>query len=154
MTALASFGALLVAAEGPFLRCYRSSDSQFLVSKRVFKAQAVHGITVYAEEHDGLAKLVVWGGRLARAVTISLPSDDSTCSRLPICLSNVVKAPDWILDLAPRPTTLDDLVEYAKGTCVAVTAHNALLQLNIQHQAGNAASRYLHPSLRSSKHVL
>jgi hypothetical protein len=154
VTALASCGALLIAAEGPFLRCYRSSDSQFLVSKRIFKAQAIHGITVYAEEHDGLAKLVVWGGRLTRALTISLPPNDSTCTRLSICLSNVVKAPDWILDLAPRPSTLDDLVEYAKGTCVAVTAHNALLQLTIQHQAETATSRYFHPSLPSSQRVL
>jgi hypothetical protein len=154
VTALASCGALLIVAEGPFLRCYRSSDLQFLASQRIFKAQAVHGITVYAEEHDGLAKLVVWGGRLTRALTISLPPDEGTCIRPSISLSNVVKAPDWILDLAPRPTTLDDLVEYAKGTCVAVTAHNALLQLTFQHQAENATSRYLQPSLPPSQYVL
>jgi WD40 repeat protein len=146
VTALASCGALLIAAEGPFLRCYRSSDSQFLASKRVFKAQAVHGISVYSEEHDGLAKLVVWGGRLVRALTINLAADSNACNPPHICLSNVVKAPDWILDLAPRPTTLDDLAEYNQGTCAAVTAHNALLQVIIEHDSKSPTSRYFYPN--------
>lgn len=140
MTALASCGALLIAAEGPFLRFYHAKDSRFLASKRVFKAQAIHGISVYAEELDNVAKLVVWGGRLVRALRITMtfttdPNDHAVDREsLSLCLSNVSKAPDWILDLAPRMSSLEDEDVYNQGTCAAVTAHNALLELKIQHR--------------------
>jgi hypothetical protein len=134
MTALASCGALLIAAEGPFLRFYHAKDSRYIASRRVFKAQAVHGISVYAEELDNVTKLVVWGGRLVRALRITTLTDNHVCESLPLCLSNVVKAPDWILDLAPRMSSLEDENVYNKSTCAAVTAHNALLELKIQDQ--------------------
>jgi hypothetical protein len=131
VTALASCDALLVAAEGPFLRFYHAKDSRYIASKRVFKAQAVHGISVYSESYDGVIKLVVWGGRLIRALEISFAPDDHRKTHPDVCLSEVAKASDWILDLAPRFSSLDDEVQDQHGICVAVTAHNALLQITI-----------------------
>lgn len=138
MTALASCGALLLAAEGPFLRFYHAKTSRYIASRRVFKAQAIHGVCVYAEDHDGVTKIVVWGGRLIRALRINSVADEHSNEPLALCLSNVAKAPDWILDLAPRMSSLDDEDVYSRGICAAVTAHNALLQLTIQYQADSA----------------
>lgn len=132
MTTLASCGALLIAAEGPFLRFYHAKSSRYIASKRIFKAQAVHGICVHTEEVDNVTKLVVWGGRLVRALRISTAPDDHGHEPLSLSLSNVVKAPDWILDLAPRLSSLDDEDVHGQGICAAVTAHNALLKLTIQ----------------------
>jgi len=141
VTALVSCGALLVAAEGPFLRFYHAKDSRYLASKRVFKAQAVHGISVYSEGHDGVIKLVIWGGPLIRALELSLASG-VTETDLDVCLSEVLKAPDWILDLAPCLSSLLDETVYERGTCFAVTAHNALLQVVINRQnAGTNSHR-------------
>ncbi|KAF2625905.1 WD domain-containing protein [Macroventuria anomochaeta] len=142
VTALASCGALLIAAEGPFLRFYHAKTFRFITSRRVFKAQAVHGISVYAEELDNVTKLVVWGGRLVRALRLNpprfnAPTDDRGQEPMSLCLSNVVKAPDWILDLAPRMSSLDDENVYNLGICAAVTAHNALLELTIQYHNGS-----------------
>ena len=137
MTAIVSCGALLVAAEGPYLRFYHAKDSRYIASKRVFKAQAVHGISVYSEEHDDLIKLVVWGGSLIRALEISLASGVAG-SELAFGESEVLKTSDWILDLAPRLSSLEDEGEYQEGTCVAVTAHNALLEITISRPKANA----------------
>jgi hypothetical protein len=98
----------------------------------VFKAQAVHGISVYSEEHENVTKLVIWGGKLVRALEVTLIAHSST--PLTILLSDVAKAPDWVLDLASRPNHLEDEGVYHKGTCVAVTAHNALLQIDIERR--------------------
>ena len=137
MTALASCGALLIAAEGPFIRFYHAKDTRYISSKRVFKTQAVHGLSAYSDEHDQVTKLVVWGGRLVRALEIELTIADHEHHVIKTCLSDVAKAPDWILDLAARPTSLEGESQYQKGTCVAVTAHNALLQVTTDHQNGD-----------------
>jgi hypothetical protein len=133
VTAIASCGVLLVAAEGPFLRFYHAKDSRFIASKRVFKSQAVHGISVYSEEYDDVTIIVVWGGRLIRAIEVNVASTVRAEVQLDVRLSEVVKAPDWILDLAPRFSSLEEAA-YQTGACVAVTAHNALVQVNIERQ--------------------
>lgn len=138
MTALASCGALLVAAEGPFLRFYHAKSSRYIASRRVFKAQAVHGISIYAEDLNGVTKLVVWGGRLVRALTLDAVTDVHGPAPVSLCLSNVVKAPDWILDLAPQIVSLEGDDVFNQGICAAVTAHNALLRLTIESQDGSA----------------
>ncbi|KAJ8111118.1 hypothetical protein OPT61_g6210 [Boeremia exigua] len=138
VTALASCGALLIAAEGPYLRFYHAKSSKYVASKRVFTAQAVHGICVFAEEHNDVTKLVIWGGRLIRALQINALPDHHSGEPLCLSLSNVVKAPDWILDLAPRWGSLNDGDVHIQGICAAVTAHNALLQFTIRRQSGTA----------------
>lgn len=154
MTALASCGALLIAAEGPFLRFYHAKASRYIASTRVFKAQAVHGICVYAEESEKATKLVVWGGRLARAVHIDALANHQETKALSLSLSNVVKAPDWILDLAPRMSSLDDGDVYERSICAAVTAHNALLELTVQCQTGIAPKLELSELTTSSRSIL
>lgn len=142
MTALASCGTLLIAAEGPFLRFYHAKNSRYLQSRRVFKAQAIHGISVYSEEHDHVKKLIVWGGRSVRALIVNILTVDHGCEPLSLLLSNVASANDWILDLTPRMNASEDKDKYNQGTCAAVTAHNALLEFTIQHQSGSTlASR-------------
>ncbi|KAI4637537.1 uncharacterized protein J4E88_002007 [Alternaria novae-zelandiae] len=136
VTALASCGALLIAAEGPFLRFHHASDSRYISSERVFKAQAIHGIRVFSEEHAHVIKLVIWGGRLVRALEIDF-ADQVGQQGLSLCFSNVAKASDWILDLAPRPKGLDDDAQYHKGSCIAVTAHNALLHVEMEQRTSD-----------------
>ncbi|CAO2657498.1 Nn.00g036240.m01.CDS01 [Neocucurbitaria sp. VM-36] len=134
VTALASCGALLIVAEGPFLRFYHAKNSQYISSQRVFKAQAVHGIVVQSGARDHETTLVIWGGRLVRALEINFSIPDHQHDGVIIRPSDVGKAPDWILDLVTRPNSLADESECQKRTCVAVTAHNALLQVSIQRQ--------------------
>jgi WD40 repeat protein len=154
VTALASCGALLIAAEGPFLRFYHAKTSRYIASTRIFKAQAVHGICVYAEESEKATKLVVWGGRLARAVHIDALANHQEPKALSLSLSNVVKAPDWILDLAPRMSSLDDGDVYERFICAAVTAHNALLELTVQCQTGVAPKLEMSELTTSSRSIL
>lgn len=135
MTALTSCGALLVAAEGPFLRFYDAKSSRYIASERVFKAQAVHGISLYSESYGDVIKLVVWGGCLVRALEVEFaPRNDLCETQLNVCLSAVLRSPDWILDLAPHFSCLKDASEIEQGICVAVTAHNALVQVTIHRQ--------------------
>lgn len=133
-----------MAAEGPFLRFYRAKDFEYVASRRVFKAQSVHGISVYAEEHNQshVTKLVVWGGRLVRALEVI--SSGLDFGDLDVHLSVVARAPDWILDLTPRPIDLEDEAVYHAGTCVAVTAHNALLQVDIERGENRSSSFEVH----------
>ncbi|RMZ72338.1 wd repeat [Pyrenophora seminiperda CCB06] len=133
VTALAPCGPLLVAAEGPFLRFYLAQDSRYLSSVRVFQAQAVHGICVFPHEQAYASRLVIWGGRLVRSLDVDLAGDHGQ-EGLTLCLSNIARAPDWILDLALRPKRLEDDSQFSTGTCVAVTAHNALLQVIVERQ--------------------
>jgi hypothetical protein len=146
VTALASCGALLVAAEGPFLRFYHAKSSRYITSKRVFEAQAVHGISVYSESSNDVIKLVIWGGRLIRALEFVFPleSHDKIYPSARIRLSAIAKASDWILDLAPRFSSLENEAEDQRGICVAVTAHNALIQIIIDRRnIAEEADRYV-----------
>ncbi|KAE8861946.1 hypothetical protein PTNB73_07500 [Pyrenophora teres f. teres] len=137
VTALASCGALLIAAEGPFLRFYLAKDSRYLSAVRVFKAQAVHGICALAQDQAHASRLVIWGGKLVRSLDIDLAGEYGQ-EGMNLCLSNIARASDWILDLAPRPKSLEDDRQYVTGTCVAVTAHNALLQVTVESQNPDA----------------
>lgn len=144
VTAVASCGTLLVAAEGPFLRFYGASDTHFISSQRVFKAQTIHGIAVYSEQHDHVTRLIVWGGRCVRALEVRPHSlEQSRTETLTVSLSDMISAPDWIIDLAPRPISLDEL-EYQDAIFAAVTAHNALLQLSIECRHGDRISSRSH----------
>ncbi|KAH8702982.1 WD40-repeat-containing domain protein [Phaeosphaeriaceae sp. PMI808] len=139
VTALAACGALLVAGEGPYLRFYHAKDSRYIASKRVFKAQAVHGVAVYSDHHNNVIKLVIWGGRLIRALEVSFTETGYQEYNLDVCMSEVTKASDWILDLAPCFGSLDE-IDYERGTCIAVTAHNALVQITVNRQIADSST--------------
>lgn len=136
MTALASCDALLIAAEGPFLRFYLAKDSRYLSSIRVFKAQAIHGICVFAQERANASRLIIWGGRLVRGLEVKFAGKHGE-ENLSSSFSNIARASDWILNLALRPKKLDDDSQHFIGTCVAVTAHNALLQVKVESRNPN-----------------
>lgn len=87
-----------------------------------------------------MTKLVVWGGRLVRALQINASVNGPETKSLSLCLSNIVKASDWILDLAPQMSSLDDKNVYKQGVCAAVTAHNALLEIIILCQQSTESS--------------
>jgi hypothetical protein len=122
----------LIAAEGPFLRFYRAKNSQYISSERVFKAQAIHGISVYSEQHNYVTKIVIWGGRYVRAIGIKSHIHDIEHASLRLCMSDVGIALDWILDLAPRPTSLEDESARQSFSYAAVTAHNAILDIVVK----------------------
>ncbi|KAL1613132.1 WD repeat-containing protein 6 [Paraconiothyrium brasiliense] len=127
ITALADCGRLLVVAEGPCLRFYERQDNIYLWSERVFEAQAIHGISEL-EIEIGSAHLIVWGGLLVRTVKFSFRDYDND-ARIYLenfQLSNVGRAPDWILNILPAPYTFGDPNPVR---CPAVTAHNALLEI-------------------------
>lgn len=58
---------------------------------------------------------------------------------LTVSMSSVALAPDWIIDLAPRPTSLDEL-QCQDDSFAAVTAHNALLLVSIDGTYGDRES--------------
>lgn len=154
MTALASCEGLVLAAEGPFLRFYNAKTSQLLASERIFNAQAIHGISVYSERHNGFINLVIWGGRLVRPLRAQATGDRGAYTDVQVRLSEVGEVSDWILDLAPRPSTLDEGVEHQADVCAvyaAVTAHNAIIQVDIEfgHTDTNPESRYGTDRLRA-----
>ncbi|KAF2105497.1 WD domain-containing protein [Lophiotrema nucula] len=133
VTAIASCGPLLLAAEGPFLLVYHGQSLSFVLRQRIFQAQAIHGIVAQSKgiEH---AEIVIWGGSFLRALKISLGPTSRGFDKLPenaVQLSPTAKASDWILDLASHPYSTEDDGENNDIVCAAVTAHNALLEVII-----------------------
>jgi WD40 repeat protein len=119
VTALAFSKDYLFAGEGPILRVHRRHDNQLIQSINVFSSQAIHGIAVHA---DGI---IVWGGRLITLYTFAL--DD--CSLLD--RSDSFQAADWILDISFSP-----VVAGQKQKAALITAHNALLLLDLDRKSG------------------
>ncbi|KAF2438763.1 WD repeat protein-like protein [Karstenula rhodostoma CBS 690.94] len=134
ITALIECGLLLIVAEGPYLRFYDRRENVLISSKRLFEAQAIHGIRELSSSADHV-HLIIWGGLLIRTLIF-----DTFCNEvegwlpLNVRCSKVARAPDWILDLHPAPKSPDNTLP---ERCVAVTAHNALLDivqgLGVQH---------------------
>jgi len=79
--------------------------------------------------------LVVWGGLLVRALTLNLTKDNVRLSLGSSQSSNVVRVTDWILYLHPAPFTPKSSGLGGIIRCAAVTAHNALLELNLHYEA-------------------
>ncbi|KAF2643234.1 WD repeat protein-like protein [Massarina eburnea CBS 473.64] len=127
VTASASCGPLFIAAEGPFLRFYHGDGLHHLESKQLFQAQALHGIAVLGESAHHVT-LAVWGGLFVRTLEVEIVErGDMSISLDSWKFSDVVRSPDWILDLSPAPHR----VENGPTHLAAVTAHNALLELTV-----------------------
>ena len=105
----------------------------------------MHGISVHKKENDNVIRCVIWGGRLVRALEIYFAATTQQDHTLKTSLSNIAKAPDWILDLASRPCSSEHEPGYQESVFVAVTAHNALLELTIHwHETSEGSdSRYM-----------
>jgi WD40 repeat protein len=136
---LAECGQLLIVAEGPYLRFYQRrplGHNVLLSSDRIFEAQAIHGIRELSSSADHV-HLIVWGGPLIRTLILGTFCDEyESLSLLNFRLSEVTRAPDWILDLHPAPPSPDNAIP---KRCVAVTAHNALL--DVRQDLGNQYPR-------------
>ncbi|KAF2003913.1 WD40 repeat-like protein [Amniculicola lignicola CBS 123094] len=131
VTALASSGPFLFAAEGHSILFYGTGKYNFLRKERIFEAQAIHGITIHLENNDhGHVTLAIWGGYLVRLLEFVWTDKGGFTFEL-LQLSAVAKAPDWILDLATSPTGPQGSLQNGLGVCAVVTAHNALLELRI-----------------------
>jgi hypothetical protein len=138
VTALASCGTLVLAAEGPFVRflCSKSKSFGFLTTTRIFKAQSIHGISILSGNSDHVIA-VCWGGKLVRALEFTFSSSNGINA---LHLSPTVKTSDWIFDLAWGPIDVPGATTGKVGVCAAVTAHNALLEFTIERRNQDEAT--------------
>lgn len=108
------------------MRFYDRRENVLISSKRLFETQAIHGIRELSSSTDHV-HLIVWGGLLIRTLILDTFCDeDDGWWPLNVRCSQVARAPDWILDLHPAPTVPGNTLP---ERCVAVTAHNALLDI-------------------------
>lgn len=112
------------------MRIYSAQSLTYLLSQRIFQAQAVHGIAVISKS-DCHVVIIVWGGSLVRVCKFDLLLDEENANVVSDSwiFSASVEAPDWILHLSPSPLFADDSNTVKVPVCAAVTAHNALLEL-------------------------
>jgi WD40 repeat protein len=119
VTALALSKDYLFAGEGPILKVHRRHDNELIHSINVFSSQAIHGIALHS---DGI---IVWGGRLITLYTFTLDNNSL------LDHSDSFEAADWILDISFSPK-----VAGQKQKAALITAHNALLLLDLDQKSG------------------
>ncbi|KAL8756390.1 MAG: hypothetical protein Q9184_004516 [Pyrenodesmia sp. 2 TL-2023] len=125
---------LLLAGEGPYLKVFDHGTTQLLDLVRVFKTQAVHGITnteiSRSRSSTTVVEVLVWGNRCLRLG--QLRGDAATGNPdIVIDLRQELQADDWILGVCFRPNG---------SNAVLVTAQDAVFYLH--HTPGSH-----HPTL-------
>ncbi|KAI4284368.1 MAG: hypothetical protein L6R38_001474 [Xanthoria sp. 2 TBL-2021] len=128
---------LLLAGEGPYLKVFEDGSGRLIAIKRVFGAQAIHGIFAIAAlndhdgDRDGVTELLFWGGRCVRLGLIRYgPVIGSVAGplRVEIELKEELKLDDWILSGCFNPVVSElDEPEWSKSrwhNAVVLTAHN------------------------------
>ncbi|KAF2177034.1 WD40 repeat-like protein [Zopfia rhizophila CBS 207.26] len=146
VTALTFCGQLLLAAEGPFVRFYHSQEFKLLTTKQIFIYHAIHGISVLSKNYH-YDVVIIWGGPLLRVLKIHGSDLDYNIDILSLInfdsvlqLSPSITVSDWILYLSFGPVNSRAPPESKQAwICAAVTAHNALIELTVEHQ--NAATQ-------------
>jgi hypothetical protein len=134
----AKSGTLILAGEGCYLKAFDAKTSLLLCQIKVFESQAIHGINVRQNDvlgnvDDGL-EVAIWGGSCLTVFTREkftklLASEQDCSAKLTSskthhsCYSG--NASDWILDG----------VISQHGECVLVTAHNAVLRVEIENES-------------------
>ncbi|KAF2814610.1 WD40 repeat-like protein [Mytilinidion resinicola] len=141
VTALAFCDQYLFAAEGPFLQLFHHKSSKLTASQQIFRKQAIHGILICSQSDSSIV-LLIHGGCYVRLLRLHFSKlDDTRKGSLPqeefaiFHLSLVLKCPDWILDVRLAPSSISTsstLIE--RRTVAAITAHNALLRLNLKFE--------------------
>ncbi|KAF7853934.1 hypothetical protein EAF04_010600 [Stromatinia cepivora] len=138
-----STGTLLIfAAEGPFLKIYDAETSRLIGQCRVFDSQAIHGIIIRELDNDSSDDLqvVMWGGQCLTLICRS--QIEKIISQHVVSITETATSTsDWVLSVAFCP--------WEKQGCVAVTAHNAMLQATLSKGDGSIRLRQLQPSSRS-----
>ena len=128
------------------MRFYHRIDNTCLRSYKCFKSQAVHGVLFLSGDADYVV-LIAWGGVSIRTIQVTLEHRSSTLSLRSIHGSREATSPDWILDVCSISTSPEksNLVN-----CVAVTAHNALLEISSQRGGEEDSPDILVTELTSS----
>lgn len=97
---------LLLVGEGPDLKIFDHGTSQLLNIQRVFKTQAIHGITAsrtYEADNKGFViNLLVWGCRRIRYGQICDSNNDGE-SDIKVDFDPEIQSDDWILDAQFEP---------------------------------------------------
>ncbi|OCK79571.1 WD40 repeat-like protein [Lepidopterella palustris CBS 459.81] len=153
VTALAFCDKLLLVAEGNFVNILHHENSALLATQQIFDSQAIHGITVCFETASETV-VIFWGGSLLLLghlkYTSSLPLLDVENLHEPrpqFQLSQVVEAPDWILDLSFCPTVNSVLGDQTRPrTAAVITAHNALLEVHIVYHGTTSQGAFMSKS--------
>lgn len=140
---MVEWDSLLVVAEGPYLRFYDRIDNRCLRSHKCFRSQAIHGVLTLSGNSDHI-DLLAWGGVSICTIKVALKHDRSIGS---IHESKETTAPDWLLDICLIPNSQD---LSAPTSCVAVTAHNALLEIVFQRSGDKDLPDILVAELTSS----
>jgi WD repeat-containing protein 6 len=140
VTALVLVSSLLLAAEGPFLRCFDAETGVLLSTTRIFPDQTIHGLaareigfrrTDSENTNDGNPfEVLVWGGCCVRPLGIALKrAGGPSCRSAPPQIElgpTISRLPDWILGLSVG----DQQQPYGRfERAAAITAHNALFLL-------------------------
>ena len=131
---------LLLAGEGPFLRIYNYDAQQLLLAERIFKTQSLHGICTQPISNpksggNFSGRVLIWGGRsiCLFAVEDSAILEDQYHMQIQH-IAKEIEADDWIFDACFSPLSYgqpksSSITVLCKA--VLVTAHNALLALNL-----------------------
>ncbi|OJK03029.1 hypothetical protein ASPACDRAFT_76101 [Aspergillus aculeatus ATCC 16872] len=120
---------LLLQSQGTYVRLIHEESGRLLAELKLFKRNHVHGIVALGHsEQEQHADFLAWGGQSVRAFNIRIDSQEPSASVQAV--SPEYLAPDWIL-AGCAPDT-DGEIENA----YMLTAHNALLGVQIVRQAG------------------
>lgn len=143
ITALCSVpqSSLVLAGRGSSICLYDAKEGRCLWQHKVFKRANVHGI-ILSDILPNVAVVLVWGSRFVNVMKIidlrgiksegqisfSGPSGGRS-NQAQTYIGNPIVCSDWIMDCSFRPQTSE--VRCSILGAAAVTAHNALIYLNI-----------------------
>ena len=122
----------LLAGEGPHLKVFEESNGRLIATKRVFEAQAIHGIIAIAAldyfdpDLDGVTKVLIWGGRCLRFGLLRYGLGAGLL-QVEIDMEEESKVDDWILSACfdPKVREPDEhQLSCRKHDSVVLTAHN------------------------------
>lgn len=128
---------LVLACKGPWLRVYDHFTGKAIGSKRLFDAQAVHGITASPIHYISASKrcqtqVLIWGGRSVCVVRIETNEESPDLCDWDHLFTCKARAEDWILDacFSPRASAGERTVT-SSWEAKLITSHNILLSLRI-----------------------
>ena len=123
----------LLAGEGPHLKVFEESNGRLIATKRVFEAQAIHGIIAIAAldyddpDLDGVTEVLIWGGRCLRLGLLRY-GPGAAPLQVEIELKEELKVDDWVLSGCLNPEVRDPDEPHSscsrKHDSVVLTAHN------------------------------
>ena len=123
----------LLAGEGQHLKVFKESNGRLIAIERAFEAQAIHGVIAiaagddYDPDLDGMAELLIWGGRCLRLGLLRY-GPGAGPGQVEIELKEELKVDNWILSGSLNPEVRDPDEPHSscsrKHDPVVLTAHN------------------------------